>query len=162
MSKTLNPWSIILLVLAVLSLMACNAAATSTPNSHGMEHNDDTAAHVGHIHAELPADYVNLTNPFPNDAAAVAAGKKIYEINCVICHGPQGQGDGLSAVGLNPKPASLADKTMMGGLSDAYLFWRISEGGAMAPFNSAMPTWKATFSVEERWQLVNYVRTLGQ
>jgi hypothetical protein len=27
---------------------------------------------------------------------------------------------------------------------DDYLFWRISEGGAMEPFNSAIPAWKET------------------
>jgi mono/diheme cytochrome c family protein len=47
---------------------------------------------------------------------------------------------------------------MMGEINDAYLFWRVSEGGVMAPFNSAMPAWKGALSETQRWQVVNYLR----
>jgi mono/diheme cytochrome c family protein len=32
----------------------------------------------------------------------------------------------------------------------------------MAPFNSAMPAWKATMAEEQRWQVITYLRTFGQ
>ena len=51
---------------------------------------------------------------------------------------------------------------MMQDLSDGYLFWRISEGGAMPPFNSAMLAWKGTLSEEEIWQVISYVRTFSE
>ena len=47
-------------------------------------------------------------------------------------------------------------------LSDGYLFWRVSEGGAMPPFNSAMLAWKGTLSEEEIWQVISYVRTFSE
>lgn len=46
-------------------------------------------------------------------------------------------------------------------LSDDYLFYRISEGGNVAPFNSAMPAWKEILTETERWDVINYTRSLG-
>ncbi len=133
-------------------------------SSHGMEH-DDSDGHAGgttHIHATPPESYARLTNPLAGQAEAVTGGKTIFETQCASCHGLQGRGDGLAAASLNPKPANLADKKMLDSLSDGYLFWRVSEGGMAAPFNSAMPAWKATMSEEQRWQVISYLRTLGQ
>lgn len=138
-------------------------AAKSGSMEHGMEHIDDEhSAMMAHAHVDPPSEYAQLTNPFAGDAAAIAAGQTVFNTNCTTCHGPQGQGDGPTAVGLNPKPANLADRQMLDSLSDGYLFWRVSEGGAMAPFNSAMPSWKAALSEEQRWQLISYVRSLGR
>jgi hypothetical protein len=47
-------------------------------------------------------------------------------------------------------------------MGDDMLFWRISEGGGMAPFNSAMPAWKDALDEQARWDLINYVRALGR
>jgi mono/diheme cytochrome c family protein len=155
--------------LSMFSLIACSstpAAQVASGNisqsgqmEHEMEHD---AGSMGHIHADPPSEYAKLTNPFAGDAAAIAAGQTIFNTNCMTCHGAQGQGDGPTAVALNPKPAKLADRQMMDMLSDGYLFWRVSEGGAMTPFNSAMPSWKAALSQEQRWQVVSYVRSLGR
>ncbi len=67
----------------------------------------------------------------------------------------------MAAEALNPKPATLADGMMMNDLSDGYLFWRVSKGGAMEPFNSAMPAWESGLTDEQRWQVISYVRTLA-
>lgn len=34
-------------------------------------------------------------------------------------------------------------------------------GGTEAPFNSAMPSWKATLDEEAQWDAINYIRALG-
>jgi hypothetical protein len=47
-------------------------------------------------------------------------------------------------------------------MGDSYLFWRISEGGAMEPFNSAMPAWKDVLDEEARWNVIHYIRALGR
>ena len=109
--------------------------------------------------APIPAEYADLTNPLAADAESLARGKEIYQTNCLACHGEQGLGDGPAAANLNPAPASIAHTAQM--LSDAYLFYRLSEGGGFAPFNSAMPAWKDKLSEDERWEVINYVRSLG-
>jgi hypothetical protein len=66
-------------------------------------------------------------------------------------------GDGPTGVGLNPLPAPIAHTSQM--MGDDYLFWRISEGGAV--FNTSMLPWKGTLDEQARWDVINYVRALG-
>ena len=167
-------FAIILIGIGGLFLIAaCSLASPEAPNpsaveatsqeggEHGMMGDEHGMAGMAHMHAEVPEEYANLTNPLAGDAEATKAGKVIFEASCATCHGPEGHGDGPAAAELEPKPANLADAAMMGELNDAYLFWRVSEGGAIAPFNSAMPPWKETLSETERWQVVNYLRTFA-
>jgi mono/diheme cytochrome c family protein len=82
-----------------------------------------------------PHEYADLTNPLSDNAEAVVAVQVIYETHCSTWHG-EGKGDGRGAAELDPKPTNLGDAAMMNELSDSCLFWRVSEGGAMEPFNS--------------------------
>lgn len=43
------------------------------------------------------------------DDAEVAAGRALFEANCLQCHGPRGLGDGPMAPSLPVKPASLIE-----------------------------------------------------
>lgn len=110
-------------------------------------------------HATIPAEYSGLRNPVPADEASVTRGAEIYANQCATCHGDEGLGDGPGGANLDPSPAPLAHTGRM--LADDYLFWRISEGGAIDPFNSAMPAWKAALDEEARWDVINYVRVMS-
>ena len=68
-------------------------------------------------------------------------------------------GDGPAAAGLVPAPAAIAHTSQM--LGDDYQFWRISEGGAMKPFNYGMIAWKDIIDENARWDVINYVQALG-
>ncbi len=109
--------------------------------------------------APIPAEYVGLTSPVAVDADSLAQGKIHFDLFCASCHGAAGLGDGPAAAALDPAPPMLAQTSMMTG--DDYLFWRISEGGAMQPFNSAMPAWKEVLDEQARWDAINYTRSLG-
>lgn len=162
------------LVSGILILVACSGAAPPTAvDSESIvvtdEHieedtngGDEHAEEESHAHIDPPAEYSNLTNPFTEDIKAIEAGSVIYSVNCASCHGSEGKGDGPAAEALDPKPASLADTQMMADLSEGYLFWRVSEGGTFEPFNSVMPTWKGILSEDERWQVISFIRTLGE
>ena len=128
---------------------------------HDAEMDEHHEEEGGHEHAETPNEFEDIRNPFANDTAAIAAGQAIFETSCATCHGPAGEGDGPASKTLDPKPASLADTAMMQALSDGYLYWRISEGGQMEPFNSAMPAWKDGLSEQEIWQTISFVRSLS-
>jgi mono/diheme cytochrome c family protein len=110
-------------------------------------------------HAIIPEEYANLQNPVQISEESVARGEEIYIDQCATCHGDEGMGDGPGGANLDPVPAPLSHTGRM--LSDAYLFWRISEGGAMSPFDSAMPSWKASLDEEARWDVINYVRVMS-
>ncbi len=40
-------------------------------------------------------------------ASSVAAGEALFKLNCVVCHGASGKGDGMGAAGLPVKPRDL-------------------------------------------------------
>lgn len=129
---------------------------------HADEMDEHQTEGTDHGHVETPAEFRDMSNPLAGNKEAVATGQEIYEANCVTCHGPQGEGDGPAAAALDPQPVSLADSAMMQAHGDGYLFWRISEGGAMEPFNSAMLAYKEALSEEEIWQVISYVRMFSQ
>lgn len=125
------------------------------------DHAGDSMDSMDHAHVEAPDEFASLINPFAGDHEAIEAGDVIFQTNCATCHGPEGRGDGPAAEGLDPKPATLADRTMMNTLTDGYLFWRTSKGGQMEPFNSAMPAWEAGLTEQQRWQVISFLRTLA-
>jgi len=102
---------------------------------------------------EAPAAEKAKKNPLPPDAASIAQGKKVADVNCVSCHGAKGKGDGAAAAALNPKPADWTSKKVQAE-SDGEIFWKISTG------RGAMPSWKF-LPENDRWALVRYIRSIG-
>jgi mono/diheme cytochrome c family protein len=110
--------------------------------------------------AAIPEEYAGLANPVPADEESLERGAELYTTYCASCHGDGGMGDGPAGTALDPAAAPIAHTSQM--LGDDYLFWRISEGGAIAPFNSAMPAWAATLDEQARWDVINYIQALGR
>jgi mono/diheme cytochrome c family protein len=96
-----------------------------------------------------------LKNPVAADAASIAAGKDLYELNCQFCHGEKGMGDGSLAP---PGTANLSDGEWKHGSTDGEIFTVIRKG---VPPDFTMPPVEAKLSDKEVWSLVNYVRSLG-
>lgn len=143
-----SKFSIVLVILSVLLLAACSGGAATDAPAQGAQTANPTP----------PPEYAGKTNPLAGDAAAVETGKQLFITNCASCHGTLGKGDGPAAASLNPKPKDLASE--MGRVQADYLFWRISEGGMMAPFHSVMPAWKSILAEEQIWQIVSFLGTL--
>jgi copper transport protein len=101
---------------------------------------------------------VETLNPIAPNAASIAAGQALYEQNCTPCHGVSGAGDGPVGLTLNPPPADLTIHTAPGVHPDAQLYDWITNGFR----GSVMPAFREQLSDEERWHLVNYIRTLAQ
>ena len=93
-------------------------------------------------------------NPVPPNETSIALGRKIYERQCLTCHGPKGQGDGPTASKLETRPGNLSSPKLWE-QTDGALFWKVNEG------HRPMPTFKRLMSDEERWPVINYVRTLA-
>lgn len=147
-------------VIMMLVASACSGSEATAEDGH-MDDEDHAMADMDHMHVDPPDEFASLDNPFSGDHEAIEAGETIFQTNCVPCHGPEGKGDGPSAEALDPKPVNLSDGTMMNMLSDGYLFWRVSKGGQVDPFNSAMPAWETSLTEEQRWEVISYVRTLS-
>jgi mono/diheme cytochrome c family protein len=110
------------------------------------------------IPVEGPLSIPNMgapENPVPADEVSIARGRELFAINCQLCHGEGGQGNGPIAANIVNKPANLTlDVTQS--KSDGSLFLTISHGvlGRMPPMNENL-------TVRDRWDLVNFIRTLA-
>lgn len=104
---------------------------------------------------EAPPEAKSVHNPFPPTPDSVAAGKAAYQISCAKCHGQSGDGKTTYARWHSVKPADLSDADHMAEMTDGELFWKITEG------KKPMPSFKTKLSDEQRWQIVDYIRTLA-
>ena len=107
-----------------------------------------------------------LVNPLAKNEANLTRAKKLYAVNCAMCHGSEGKGgatavgkDGAPGVGKRfadynaPMPVDFsASRTK--GQSDGTLFWIITNG------LGNMPSWKNLLTEEQRWLLVQYVQSV--
>lgn len=110
---------------------------------------------------ELPEDADKTKNPTAATPESIAKGKEFYtertKGNCVFCHGETGAGNEANIARLRRKPADLTNKERMTAMTDGEVFWKVSKG-----IQGIMPAGERRMSEEERWHVVNYVRTLAQ
>ena len=85
--------------------------------------------------------------------ASPPAGSKIYSAHCAQCHGEHGKGDGKMASDLGKEVPDLTDGRL-GRESNAKLFRLISRG------KRPMPGFEKDLSEQERWGVIEYLRTL--
>lgn len=104
---------------------------------------------------EAPPETKALLNPLKGDIGATKKGQELFNSSCFVCHGNSGKGDGPAGLALNPKPKDLTS-AMIQTQKDGELFWKITQG------KSPMAGYKGTYTDEQRWQLVNYLRELAQ
>jgi mono/diheme cytochrome c family protein len=102
------------------------------------------------------AGSMDLENPMAATPASVAAGKQVYRRHCQACHGITGAGDGPAAMTLRPRPSDLRIH-MAAGHTDGQLYFWITEGFA----GTAMPAYKKVLAEEERWHVINFIRTFA-
>jgi len=137
-------------VLADAGHDAKQAPAAMEEMDHSKMKMGDATATEGHWMA--PEEAAKRRNPIAATHASIMRGRKLFQANCVSCHGAQGKGDGPAAAALNPKPADL---TAMAGLHpDGDFAWKIANG------RGPMPAWKGTLTENQIWDLVNFIQSL--
>ncbi|HEV8534101.1 MAG TPA: cytochrome c [Candidatus Limnocylindria bacterium] len=94
-------------------------------------------------------------NPTPETPETIAAGQRLYQASCAVCHGSKGFGDGPAAFTLVPRPFNLQVHVPQHAPGEL-LYW-ISEGVAGTP----MPGWKDKLSETERWQIIRFLQALA-
>ena len=109
------------------------------------------------IPVEGPAFIPNVgvpANPVPADDVSISRGQTLYALNCVMCHGETGEGNGTVASLLANKPASLAGIVTQS-KTDGILFATLTNG-----VEGKMPPMVENLTVRDRWDVINYIRTL--
>lgn len=96
-------------------------------------------------------DYDSLTNPVYFEQDSIWRGQRLYNINCLPCHGAKGAGDGI--VGQKMAAPNLLTDTYKS-RTDGKIYGVIRNGLIN------MPRYGFKFSEEETWSVVNYLRHL--
>ena len=95
----------------------------------------------------------DLINPVAATADSIRRGQEFYDVNCLVCHGAGGKGDG--AVGLKfveKAPVDLNDAYTQD-QTDGELFFTLTRGRVKMPF------YRDALSPSERWDVINYLRS---
>ena len=107
-------------------------------------------------------DVASAANPFSELTLAsgmvdpsITDGETLYIDNCAKCHGLGGYGDGPSIGSLGAITGSFV-LTILDDRSDEELFNTITNGKGVE-----MPPWGLVMTEEQRWALVDYIRTLS-
>ena len=103
---------------------------------------------------KAPARAARKKNPIAADDTSIATGQSVYAKECLSCHGPTGKGDGPAAKNLE-RPAGDLSSPKLSEETDGALFWKITEG------RKPMASFEKTLTEEQRWHVINYVRTLA-
>jgi mono/diheme cytochrome c family protein len=123
------------LLLAVVATLAVAATAADRPQW------------------KAPARAGGVKNPVTPDATSIAAGKALYARECASCHGDTGKGNGPDAADLSRQPPDFAAPGVAA-QTDGELFWKLAEG------RKPMPRFGRILSDDQRWHLVNYIRSI--
>jgi mono/diheme cytochrome c family protein len=110
------------------------------------------------IPVEGPVSIPNMgapENPVTADETSITRGAELFAINCQMCHGETGEGNGPVAPFLvNFKPANLTQGVVQD-KSDGALFLTVTNG-----VTGRMPALNENLTVRERWDVINFIRTL--
>ncbi len=119
----------IIILSATLSLLAQSAGYQQDPNWRA------------------PEEAAEKPNPLASKPQAAAGGKKLFQRECVQCHGDEGSG---------LKKAANLQLPVVQAQSDGALFWKITNGNP----DRGMPSF-SKLPENQRWQIVMHIRRLG-
>jgi mono/diheme cytochrome c family protein len=112
-----------------------------------------------------PAGERARSSPVAATPEGIDRGRHLYREHCATCHGETGKGDGpsskLHAFRTSRPPHDLTDASIQSLLADGEIFWKMT-AGYRKDGKVIMPAYgKLVPSDEDRWRIVQYVRTLG-
>lgn len=102
----------------------------------------------------IPAKYKSMKNTAKGNAELDKVGKLLYTKHCKSCHGGAGLGDGPKAASMKTKINSFKDAKFQA-FSDGEIYYQSFVG------RDEMPNFeKKILEEDERWAVVNFIRTL--
>ena len=97
----------------------------------------------------------NLPNPIPRNPESMDPARRVFRVNCSMCHGQDGHGQSVVAAHFTAAkmvpPVDFASERAQS-RTDGQLYWIVTNGlGNMPPFGSLLTD-------EETWGVVNVIR----
>jgi len=104
----------------------------------------------------VPTKYKTMVNPVVGDDDATELGSELYAKHCKSCHGKTGLGDGTKAAELETDCGDFSLEEFHQ-QTDGELYYKLTFG------RDDMPAFdKKLADEEERWSVVNYIRTMKE
>lgn len=141
-------FSLVTLLVVALFSVALTARITTAEDAQA----DAEAAAVP---SKIPAEAKKVRNPQPSSPESLEHGQLIYGSQCSRCHGTSGDGKGRLVERLKLQISDFREPATQAARTDGELFFILTEG------HGKMSGQGARLDVETRWDLVNYVRFLG-
>jgi mono/diheme cytochrome c family protein len=107
-------------------------------------------------YAAIPVDAAKVPNPVKATPESLARAKKWWTLDCMMCHGKDGDGKGETAADMKLTIADFTDPNTLKDRTDGEIFYIIKNG------HQDMPPEGPRIKAEEGWDLVNYVRSLAK
>jgi cbb3-type cytochrome c oxidase subunit II len=111
---------------------------------------------VAWLHDHVPATWRYMPNPYPPTPASLDRGRRTYQVYCIGCHGPVGDGQGPAAQFLMPPPLNfttlrrnLAGGKYIGGI----IYYQVMNGIT----GTDMPYFKKELESAKIWDVGNFV-----
>ena len=99
----------------------------------------------------VPEQKQKQLSPFAFEETNIQLGKKLFEANCVSCHGHPGKSDFIK---MTPTPPDMVMNQVQIN-ADGALHYKITEG------KGPMPSFKNILSSNDIWNIIAYVRTFN-
>ena len=105
---------------------------------------------------KIPPEDARKPNPVKPTVESLARGKKVYAIDCALCHGDKGDGKGDMSSDIK-NITDFTNPDVQKNATDGEWFYIIRKGKGDMP-----PEDEGRAKDEEVWNLVNYVRSFGK
>ncbi len=112
------------------------------------------AGYPGQVPA-VPADQASKTNPVKPTADGIERAKKVYAVDCALCHGEDGSGKSDLASSMNLKMKDFREPDTLKKRTDGEIYYLIVNGAG------TMPAEGTRAKTEDLWNLVVYLRGLS-
>jgi mono/diheme cytochrome c family protein len=106
--------------------------------------------------SKIPAEESQRPNTVKPDADSIAQGKRMFTSQCAMCHGTAGDGKGDLAEDMKLKLPDYRDPEALKNFTDGDLFYIMTNG------KGQMPDQGDRLSATQKWNLINYIRSLGK
>lgn len=106
---------------------------------------------------EIPEKFKKMDNPYKGDKGLERVGRILYAKHCKSCHGSRGHGDGPKAKQIEVEIFDFSTEEFQSNYSDGEIYYMSIIG------RDEMPNFeKKLTDDEDRWAVVNYIRSLGK
>ena len=104
----------------------------------------------------IPQEEVKRENPVKPTEGSIADGKKLYGYQCAMCHGEKGDGKTELVESMKLAMKDYTDPAALKDFTDGALNYIIEKG------KGKMPGQESRMSAHQKWNLVNYIRSLAK